>query len=324
MTPIQVSIIVPVYNVAAYIERCVKSVEAQEYTDGLECLLVDDCGQDSSIQIATQLIEEYQGPIIFRIVSHETNRGLSAARNTGIQAARGKYLYFLDADDSIHPDCISLMMSMVDKYPEVEMVQSGAYTQGTDPMPWLDMTNSRLSEYIQGIEKIKPIMLSRKSIPVTAWNRLIRKDFIICHHLFFYEGLIHEDELWTFLLSKHLTSLAILKKNVYLYEQRASGIMASSDMKKGQSLILIAHEMIDNIDQYCTRQTIAYIHRFIHLYSFDIYDEPQRLAFLDYSLQLTAKDYLFSRLIHLFWLYFAKKPIRRNRFLYSVLYHTIQ
>ena len=59
MTHIQVSIIVPVYNVAPYIERCVKSVEAQEYTDGLECLLVDDCGQDSSIQIATQLIEEY-------------------------------------------------------------------------------------------------------------------------------------------------------------------------------------------------------------------------------------------------------------------------
>lgn len=84
-----VSIIIPVYNVAPYIEDCLRSVMRQTYAGPMECLIVDDCGTDESIHIAERLITEYNGPIHFDILHHNHNRGLSAARNTGIENAVG-------------------------------------------------------------------------------------------------------------------------------------------------------------------------------------------------------------------------------------------
>lgn len=67
----------------------------QKYQGAMECLIVDDCGTDDSIAIAERTIASYEGPIVFQILHHERNRGLSAARNTGTLAAKGDYLYYL-------------------------------------------------------------------------------------------------------------------------------------------------------------------------------------------------------------------------------------
>lgn len=318
-----VSLILPVYNVAPYISRCLKSVMDQTYIGPMECILVDDCGEDDSMEIARQLISQYQGHIAFRILSHDHNRGLSAARNTGIRAAQGDYLYFLDSDDWIEPQCIASMVSLVERYPGVELVQAGAIAHGGEAKPWLDLSKSPLPEYVQGLSEVKPIMLNRKRIPVTAWNRLVRRDFLLHNNLLFQDGLLHEDELWTFMLAKHLNSLAVMKQNVYHYEQRPSGLMSVQDVQKGQSLISIALQMIETIDEHSTHRTIDYIRRFIHLYSFNIYNESQRLSFLDVSQRLSRQNqFLFRQMIRV-WLFFAKKDIRKHRLLYSLLYHTI-
>ena len=95
-----ISIIIPVYNVEKYIEACLHSVMAQTYTGPMECILVDDCGQDNSIGVAEKMISDYQGTIHFRILHHDHNRGQSAARNTGMDAATGEYIFFSDSDDS--------------------------------------------------------------------------------------------------------------------------------------------------------------------------------------------------------------------------------
>ena len=102
----KVSIVIPVYNVEPYIEECLQSVMRQTYLGMMECILVDDCGTDNSMGIAEQLIEAYNGPIDFKVLHHEHNRGVSAARNTGIDAACGEYIFFLDSDDWISDDCI--------------------------------------------------------------------------------------------------------------------------------------------------------------------------------------------------------------------------
>lgn len=78
----------------------------QSYNGAMECILVDDCGTDNSMEIAEQLIKAYNGPIDFKVVHHEHNQGLSAARNTGMDASCGEYVYFLDSDDWISDDCI--------------------------------------------------------------------------------------------------------------------------------------------------------------------------------------------------------------------------
>ena len=101
----KISIIIPIYNVEPYIEDCLQSVMRQTYRGMMECILVDDCGTDNSMKVAEQLIKIYNGPIDFKVLHHEHNRGLSAARNTGIDAACGDYVYFLDSDDWISDDC---------------------------------------------------------------------------------------------------------------------------------------------------------------------------------------------------------------------------
>ena len=105
----KISIIIPIYNVAEYITECLQSVMRQTYKGEIECILVDDCGKDKSISVAEQLISDYKGQIEFRILHHEHNRGLSAARNTGTDAATGDYIYYLDSDDYISDDCIEVL-----------------------------------------------------------------------------------------------------------------------------------------------------------------------------------------------------------------------
>ena len=126
-----VSIIIPVYNVAPYIEACLKSVMRQTYSGSMECLVVDDCGTDESIAIAERMIAEYDGSILFQILHHEHNRGLSAARNTGTLQATGDYLYYLDSDDEITDECIELLMQKMLKNPDLEMVQGNVLTHLT-------------------------------------------------------------------------------------------------------------------------------------------------------------------------------------------------
>lgn len=118
-----VSIIIPVYNVAPYIEACLKSVMRQTYGGQMECIIVDDCGTDDSIAIAERMTAAYQGPIQFRMLHHDRNRGLSAARNMGTNAATGDYIYYLDSDDEITTDCIERLMKPIMADGSIEVVQ---------------------------------------------------------------------------------------------------------------------------------------------------------------------------------------------------------
>jgi glycosyltransferase involved in cell wall biosynthesis len=98
MQDILISIIVPVYNGETYLDRCFSSITRQSYKN-IECLFVDDGSKDTSYKKLSEFTMNYSGNITFRIIRHEENKGLSAARNTGILNATGEYLYFLDADD---------------------------------------------------------------------------------------------------------------------------------------------------------------------------------------------------------------------------------
>ena len=316
-----VSIIIPVYNAAPYIVRCLNSVINQNYTGNMECIIVDDCGSDGSIQMVEQFIFDHQGTIHINITAHEYNRGLSAARNTGIEASQGEYLYFLDADDWLEPDCISSMLALANRHPEAEMIQAGAISHGGEAKPWLNMCESSLPESLQGKDVVKPIMLDRTRIPVTAWNRLVKKDFILHQHLFFQEGLIHEDELWTFQLAKSLNYLAVLKRNTYHYEHHDTGLMATDSIQKDASYATIVRQMISDIDDCCTVQTVSYIANFIHTRSFDVRAEAQRIALLDCLSQLYPYYSFCKKLNARLWLSLAKFPIRDHYWLYSLLYH---
>ena len=108
---IKVSIIVPVYNVEDYIERCMLSIIDQTYPN-IECIIVDDCTPDNSITIIQSLLQQYNGTISFKILKHTTNKGLSESRNTGTEKATGDYIYYLDSDDELTPNCIEHLVDI--------------------------------------------------------------------------------------------------------------------------------------------------------------------------------------------------------------------
>ena len=92
-----VSIIVPVYNVEPYVKRCVESLWEQTYQN-IEIILVDDCSTDNSLEVCKHLQET--GRNILPVLHHECNEGLEGTRNSGIEAASGQWIMFLDSDDT--------------------------------------------------------------------------------------------------------------------------------------------------------------------------------------------------------------------------------
>lgn len=104
-----VSVIIPVYKVEKFIERCIRSVMNQSYTEEVECIVVDDCTPDQSMRIVERMVAGYEGPIRFKLLYHKCNRGLAAVRNTGLDAATGDYILHLDSDDYFEPDMLEKM-----------------------------------------------------------------------------------------------------------------------------------------------------------------------------------------------------------------------
>ena len=110
-----ISIIIPVYKVEKYIRRCLESVIDQESNNfKIECLIIDDCSPDESMSIVSDIIDNYNGSAItFKIFRHEENMGLSAARNTGIKASTGDYLFFIDSDDHILENTLHILLNIL-------------------------------------------------------------------------------------------------------------------------------------------------------------------------------------------------------------------
>lgn len=246
----KVSIIIPVYKVEKYIERCLRSVMAQTYEGELECILVDDCSPDQSIEIARKILASYQGKIGFTIVQQPANRGLSAARNTGIRKATGDYLYFLDSDDEITPDAMEILANLAVRYKGVELVYGNLYV--SEPKKFLFICPS-VQEYFSDPVRVKKMMLKRKEIPVIACNKLIQRTFILQHHLWFVEGLLHEDEVWNFFAAKYVKSFAVSSTATYVYYQNDSSIMSVASLGRVNSLLKIADIFIRHRDSMLCR-----------------------------------------------------------------------
>lgn len=245
-TNCRVSVIIPIYNVEAYVLQCLQSVANQTMTEGVECILVDDCGTDKSVQIAEDFINSYQGNISFRLIHHEQNSGLSAARNTGIHISKGNYLFFLDSDDEITPDCISILLELAEKY-QADLVQ-GTYL-GHHRV--LSKFHINLPQFNNSRKHIKYLILDYDQFPVMAQNRLIRKTVVTNNNLYFKEGIIHEDNLWTFYLAKHIQTLAICSTPTYYYRLTPGSITNKTDINKEySSFSSILIELCENFDPF--------------------------------------------------------------------------
>lgn len=218
----KVSIIIPVYNVAPYIKRCLDSVVAQTFQD-IECILIDDCGTDNSVDIAQQYIDNYQGQIQFKFIHHEKNLGLSGARNTGIQVSTGEWIFFLDSDDALMPNCLSILLALVEKYPDVNFVQGNLLNE-RGRISHYGFHN--IPDYCNNPSTIEDIML--RKVITSACNRLIKHSLFIGNNLFFPVGMVHEDMYWVYFLSKYVHAAAFSTIGTYIYYTNEGSIMTTA------------------------------------------------------------------------------------------------
>ncbi len=260
MSTFNISIIVPVYNVEKYILRCLQSVACQTMSEGVECILVDDCGSDNSMEIVEDFVQDYHGSIAFRIYHHDNNRGLSAARNSGLKVAKGEYVYFLDSDDDITPDCMFTLWNIVNEYPGVDLIQASFVS---NPKYACNRHIFLKNPYLEDCRLIKSMMLDYTIVPVTAQNRLIRRALIFENNIWFKPGIIHEDNHWTFFLAKHVRTMACCEKGLYNHYRNPGSITTNINVAKEIfSWDVIIRDFCNNIDGFMSghqRLSIFYI-----------------------------------------------------------------
>lgn len=239
-----VSIIIPVFKVEKYIERCLLSVINQDYFDYvIECIIVNDCTPDNSMCIASKLITEYKGSITFKLINCKENGGLSVARNIGISNATGKYLFFLDSDDYLTDNSMRAFIEKVTEYPHAEMIMGNNINSKTGKafinekkIPKGLIDNFQLME-----------LYYQKYIPVMAWNTMVLRDLIVKNQLFFTPGIINEDMIWATHLYPCINSFIFIPQSTLVYEFNPSSIMNSTSQnteKYIKSQCIIAESLI--------------------------------------------------------------------------------
>ena len=220
----KVSVIIPVYNVKPYLERCVQSVVRQTYKD-LEIILVDDGSTDGS----GELCDEIALSDSRILVVHQENQGLSGARNTGIRQASGDYIAFLDSDDEWllldgietimqedRPDLI--IFKRVDIWEEEQRTLATNY-------------------YVENISQITDIhtifshLVLTQQLQISACFLLVRRQVIIENDLFFPPIEISEDVFWSLRLWQHLTSVKFTNLNLYGYHHRKGSITSTASVR---------------------------------------------------------------------------------------------
>jgi CDP-glycerol glycerophosphotransferase len=285
-----ISVVVPVYNVEAYLAACLDSVLAQTVGD-LEVVLVDDGSTDGSAAIARSYVARDPR---FKLVS-QANGGLSKARNTGIDAATGEFLAFLDSDDMLPPNAYELLLGALD--------QTGS-DFATGNVHRISSWGTRQSQFLQRafestrlrthVSRDRPLLADR-----TAWNKLWRRSF--WGERRFPEGVVHEDI--PVILPAHFAarSVDVIADPVYLWRSREGGELSITQRRLEPRVLLDRLAAIEQVCDYLRehgpehalrwyRESVVADDLRYHLDVLDRADDAYRQLFLDRANEFLDDD----------------------------------
>ena len=209
-----ISIIIPVYKVEIYLEKCIQSVINQTY-ENLQIILVDDGSPDNCGKICDEYAQKDH-----RIeVIHKSNGGLSDARNKGLEIAKGEYIGFVDSDDYIEADMYEVLYNLLKQYnADVSICNFYTVSQGKISIKNAD---NGINEYNR-IEILKEILLD-KNIQSYAWNKLYKKELF--DEIKYPVGKKYEDIGTTFYLLEKCNKVVVTGKSEYYYINRQDSIV---------------------------------------------------------------------------------------------------
>lgn len=220
------SVVVPVYNVSPYLERCITSLLAQNYRD-YEILLIDDGSTDDSGAICEQYGEQDSRITVY----HKKNGGLSSARNFGIDHAAGKYVIFVDSDDYIEKKTCASLAKVIELSEEADVIgyngveeQEGAVTSTRRiPVEKLELMSGR--DYLY-------TCCRHRNLSVASWLYCCKRDFLNREGLRFQEGILHEDVEFTPRMLLKAKKVAESPAQLYHYVIRDSSISRQKNREK--------------------------------------------------------------------------------------------
>ena len=209
-----ISLIIPVYKVEKYLEKCIQSVINQTY-ENLQIILVDDGSPDNCGKIC----DEYAKKDHRIEVIHKSNGGLSDARNKGLEIAKGEYIGFVDSDDYIEADMYEVLYNLLKQYnADVSICNFYTVSQGKISIKNAD---NGINEYNR-IEILKEILLD-KNIQSYAWNKLYKKELF--DEIKYPIGKKYEDIGTTFYLLEKCNKVVVTGKSEYYYINRQDSIV---------------------------------------------------------------------------------------------------
>lgn len=233
---IALSVVVPVYNVAPFLARCLDSLLAQTYAN-FEVILVDDGSTDESGTIC----DAYASKFRHSKVIHQQNQGLSGARNAGISAAEGSYIGFIDSDDWVFPAMLETLYEAAQK--SNADISEVAYIMSSDPQV-NQPKQSPESESVKAVSGIEAAKLMLNEERYAVWNRLYAKHLFEGMHEAFPVGLTCEDRVFNLKVFPKAQTVAISNRVEYVYFQQLGSIsrggldMRSFDLLKADKLMV--------------------------------------------------------------------------------------
>lgn len=301
----EISVIVPVYKVEKYLNRCVDSILNQTFKD-FECILIDDGSPDKCGEIC----DEYSKQDSRVKVIHQINQGLGPARNSGLKIATGQYICFVDSDDWVEPDYLKIMEKHI-RQNDVDIVMS-SYR-----MVFFDEAGKRRDEdnkpeksgLVNQTDAILQMLISR-GYYTTSWNKLIKRECIYDENNIFYpfENVYGEDERWWMGITSRIHSAYLEPTILYNWVRRSDSICGLHyyDYSVSKSLL----DMYDNaklrICWLSEDKRISILTR-AHFYSVGV--TLCERAYFSRQLELYQKTWREIRKYRKFWLKTAENSL---------------